>query len=324
MHSIKDLQDFFSKELKNLKLNNEPNKLNAPIEYILEIGGKRVRPVLVLSACEMFGGVLMDAFKPAMAIEVFHNFTLMHDDIMDEAPLRRGKKTVHTLYDINTAILSGDVMLIYAYQLLEDLEGELFKKIFRIFNKTAVKVCEGQRLDLNFETMENVSIDEYIRMIEYKTAVLLGCSLEVGAYLGGADDSDAKNMYEFGRNLGIAFQIQDDILDVFGDENNFGKKIGGDIIQNKKTFLLLKSFELSGPEERKELDYWIAKNGADNEKKISSVTSIFEKLGVNKEAELSKKYYMEKALYHLDKVSSEATRKNILIEISDMLLNRVN
>ena len=172
--------------------------------------------------------------------------------------------------------------------------------------------------------MEDVSIDEYIRMIEYKTAVLLGCSLEVGAYLGGADDSDAKNMYEFGRNLGIAFQIQDDILDVFGDEYNFGKKIGGDIIQNKKTFLLLKSFELAGVEEKKQLEYWISNNDSDNEKKISSVTSIFKKLGVNEEAERSKKSYMEKAMHHLDLVSSITERKNILIEISDKLLNRVN
>ena len=324
MHSIKELQNIFCDELKSFKLNSEPSGLNAPIEYILAIGGKRVRPVLVLSACEMFGGGVIGAFKPAMAIEVFHNFTLMHDDIMDEASIRRGKETVHKLYDVNTAILSGDVMLIYAYQLLEGLDGDLFKKIFRVFNKTAVKVCEGQRFDLNFESRLDVNIEEYIKMIEYKTAVLLGCSLEVGAYLGGSNDTDAKNMYEFGRNLGIAFQIQDDILDAFGDEEDFGKKIGGDIIQNKKTFLLIKSFDLAGNDERKELDYWLGQNGINNEEKITSVISLYNKLGINDEAERSKKVFMEKALSHLEQVKIDPERKKVLIEISDKLLNRNN
>ena len=323
MKSITDLQNYFQDSIDAFQMHDEPKNLNSPVNYIMGLGGKRIRPIFVLAACEAFNGNIKRALDPAMAIEVFHNFTLMHDDIMDEAPLRRGKSTTHMKYDTNTAILSGDVMLIYAYKLLEKLEGSLFMKIFNIFNHTAVQVCEGQRLDLNFETQDKVEIDEYIKMIEYKTAVLLGCSLKVGAYLGNANDSDANNMYDFGRNLGIAFQIQDDILDTYGDQGEFGKKIGGDIIQNKKTFLLIKALENANGSISETLNHYLSIN--DNDAlKINGVIDVFDKLNVRKEAELAKQYYTNQAFDHLDKVRLDDESKSVLYALSDNLIKRIS
>lgn len=322
MKSISDLQNYFQDSIDYFQMHDEPKFLNSPVNYIMGLGGKRIRPIFVLAACEAFNGDMRRALDPAMAIEVFHNFTLMHDDIMDEAPLRRGKSTTHMKYDINTAILSGDVMLIYAYKLLENLEGSLFMKIFNIFNHTAVQVCAGQRLDLNFETQERVEIDEYIKMIEFKTAVLLGCSLKVGSYLGNANDIDADNMYNFGRNLGIAFQIQDDILDTYGDQGEFGKKIGGDIIQNKKTFLLIKALENANGSNSESLNHYLSINNNDS-LKINGVIDVFDKLNVRKEAELAKKLYTDKAFEHLDKVRLDDLSKSVLYELSDNLIKRI-
>ena len=321
MHSIKELQTIFKESIQDFKLNDYPAGLNSPVNYIMGLGGKRVRPVLVLAACEAFEGDIHKAIKAALAIELFHNFTLMHDDIMDNASLRRGKETVHEKYDLNTAVLSGDVMVIYAYQLLQDLDSAIFKKIFNIFNLTAVQVCEGQRLDLNFETQEKVAIDEYIKMIEQKTAVLLGCSLKVGGFLAGTCDEDAEDLYEFGRNLGIAFQIQDDILDTFGDEKEFGKKIGGDILQNKKTYLLIRALEMSDNVQEETLMHCL-NHIQSEEEKILKVKNIFNSLDVKRDAERAKQEYTEEAFNHLDRISIPMENKKVLYALANGLLNR--
>ena len=321
MHSIKELQTIFKESIQDFKLNDYPAGLNSPVNYIMGLGGKRVRPVLVLAACEAFEGDIHKAIKAALAIELFHNFTLMHDDIMDNASLRRGKETVHEKYDLNTAVLSGDVMVIYAYQLLQDLDSAIFKKIFNIFNLTAVQVCEGQRLDLNFETQEKVAIDEYIKMIEQKTAVLLGCSLKVGGFLAGTCDEDAEDLYEFGRNLGIAFQIQDDILDTFGDEKEFGKKIGGDILQNKKTYLLIRALEMSDNVQEETLMHCLNHIHSEEEK-ILKVKNIFNSLDVKRDAERAKQEYTEEAFNHLDRINIPMENKKVLYALANGLLNR--
>ena len=259
------------------------------------------------------------AIKPALAIELFHNFTLMHDDIMDEAPLRRGKETVHKRFNVNTAILSGDVMLIYAYQLLEGLGVEKFQRIFNVFNAAAVKVCEGQQYDMNYEEDEDVSIPDYIKMIELKTAVLLGCSLQVGAILGNATIEDDLGLYEFGKNIGIAFQLQDDILDVYGDVG-FGKQVGGDIIQNKKTYLLLNAIDKAEGEDKEVLMSWINKKDFNAAEKVEVVTALYNKLGIKQLAQREMEKYNAKAFDYLNNLSLE--NKAPLEYIAAKLLKR--
>lgn len=320
MQLIKDLQSEISAALENYSLPIEPVGLNEPIEYILSIGGKRIRPLLVLIANEMFRGDRSSALPPALALELFHNFTLMHDDIMDEAPLRRGKPTVHCMYDTNTAILSGDVMLIYAYQLLQGLDQSKFHRVFTSFNDSAVKVCEGQQFDMNFETKEKVEIDDYLKMIELKTAVLLGCSLQVGAIMGGATEEEDKKLYEFGRNIGIAFQIQDDILDVYGG-NDFGKQTGGDIIQNKKTLLLLLAQQNANPTQASHLQKWIDVIDFDPDEKVQAVTALYNEIGVREMAEKEMEHYNNKAFSYLDGL--DVISKEPLEYISAKLLKRV-
>ncbi|HKJ48841.1 MAG TPA: polyprenyl synthetase family protein, partial [Christiangramia sp.] len=233
----------------------EPANLYEPMVYILEQGGKRLRPVLVLMATEIFDCDYRKALDAALAIEIFHNFSLVHDDIMDDAPIRRGKETVHEKWDINTGILSGDAMLINAYQLFESYEGDTFKELSKLFTKTAIEVCEGQQYDIDFETLDNVSIEDYLKMIEYKTAVLVGASLQMGAIVAGTSKECKEAIYQYGRLLGIAFQLQDDYLDAFGDPETFGKQPGGDIIENKKTFLYLKTLELADKSEALQLEH---------------------------------------------------------------------
>jgi geranylgeranyl diphosphate synthase type II len=269
-------EEFFNyKESQNL--NREPENLYKPISYILNLGGKKIRPVLTLMAAEIFSNNYKNALPAAYAIEMFHNFTLVHDDIMDDAPLRRGKETVHEKWDLNTGVLSGDAMLILAYQYFENYEATVFQKLAKLFSKTALEVCDGQQLDVDFETRTDVTIPEYIKMISLKTSVLIGAALKMGAIVSHADEVDAQKLYDFGLNLGIAFQLQDDYLDTFGNPETFGKQVGGDIIENKKTYLYLKTLETATTEDTKILLAFYAEKRKDNATKIEVVKQLFDK-----------------------------------------------
>lgn len=300
----------------------EPANLYEPMVYILEQGGKRLRPVLVLMATEIFDCDYRKALDAALAIEIFHNFSLVHDDIMDDAPIRRGKETVHEKWDINTGILSGDAMLINAYQLFESYEGETFKELSKLFTKTAIEVCEGQQYDIDFETLDNVSIEDYLKMIEYKTAVLVGASLQMGAIVAGTSNECKEAIYQYGRLLGIAFQLQDDYLDAFGDPETFGKQPGGDIIENKKTFLYLKTLELAGRSEALQLEHLYSISPVDNSGKIEAVKALFESSGA---AELTRneiEIYTEKAFKILEQIDMPEDKKEPLRNFGQMLMER--
>ncbi len=300
----------------------EPANLYEPMVYILEQGGKRLRPVLVLMATEIFDCNYKKALDAALAIEIFHNFSLVHDDIMDDAPIRRGKETVHEKWDINTGILSGDAMLINAYQLFESYEGDTFKELSKLFTKTAIQVCEGQQYDIDFETRDNVSIEDYLLMIEYKTAVLVGASLQMGAIVAQTSPQCKEAIYQYGRLLGIAFQLQDDYLDAFGDPETFGKQPGGDIIENKKTFLYLKTLELADRSEAMQLEHLYTISPADNSGKIEAVKALFESSGA---AELTRKEienYTDKAFKILDKIELPEEKKLPLRNFGQMLMER--
>ena len=271
MLKLPDLQETFQKYLKENIFNQTPQELYQPVNYILKLGGKRLRPVILLMSYNLFKETVEKALPAAFAIEIFHNFSLLHDDIMDEAPLRRGQPTVHIKYDVNTGILSGDVMLIYAYQYILQLEDQSnIPALMRIFNKVAIEVCEGQQYDMNFETSQEVKIVDYLKMIELKTSVLLAGAMKMGAVIAGAPEKDANHLYEFGKNIGIAFQLQDDILDTFGDPEKFGKKVGGDIAQNKKTYLLLKAMELAKGSRKQALSDLITQNYIEEATKIKA------------------------------------------------------
>ncbi|QZE13801.1 polyprenyl synthetase family protein [Halosquirtibacter laminarini] len=304
-------------------LNNmSPNGLYAPIAYALSNGGKRFRPRLLLMAMEMFSEVTNIGLDAAMAVEVFHNFTLLHDDIMDGADLRRGKETVHRKYDANTAILSGDAMMIYAYKKLEGLDAVLQAKVQQVFTQTALEVCEGQQYDIEFETRDFVAIEEYLEMIKLKTAVLLAASLKIGAIIAGANNEDADLIYQFGLKVGISFQIQDDILDVYGDAETFGKQIGGDIVSNKKTILMLLAQKSASKVDGKLLEHWLSKEIFNKEEKISSVTSIYNSVGVREQAETLQQEYFDEALESLDAISVSVARKQPLRTVAISLFKR--
>jgi geranylgeranyl diphosphate synthase type II len=281
-HALLDkLENYIQKDLpQTVGLGQSPKELYEPISYLLSLDGKRIRPLLSLLAYGIYKDDPESILSQAAAIEVFHNFTLMHDDIMDEAPLRRGKKTVHEKWNANVAILSGDVMLVKAYDLLLNTEPTLLPTIIRLFNKTASEVCEGQQFDMNFEKLDQVSEDSYINMIRLKTAVLLGMALQMGALLAGANQKEAQKLYDFGTNVGIGFQLKDDLLDVFADQHKFGKQVGGDIISNKKTFLLIKALELAKGQDAEDLNYWIAQEKFDKEEKVTAVRQLYEKLNI--------------------------------------------
>ncbi|MDX1544260.1 MAG: polyprenyl synthetase family protein [Christiangramia sp.] len=322
MLSISEYREAVTEYLHQKIKVKEPANLYEPMLYILEQGGKRLRPVLVLMATEIFEGNYKKALDAALAIEVFHNFSLVHDDIMDDAPLRRGKETVHEKWDINTGILSGDAMLINAYQLFESYEGDTFKELSTLFTKTAIQVCEGQQYDIDFETRDNVSIEDYLLMIEYKTAVLVGASLEMGAIVAGTSKECKEAIYQYGRLLGIAFQLQDDYLDAFGDPDTFGKQPGGDIIENKKTFLYLKTLELAERSEALQLEHLYSISPAENSGKIESVKALFESSGA---AELTRKEienYTDKAFRVLDMIELPEARKEPLRKFGKMLMDR--
>lgn len=300
----------------------EPESLYAPVDYIMQLGGKRMRPVLTLMAAEVFGGDAKKAMNAAMAIEVFHNFSLVHDDIMDDAPLRRGKTTVHEKWDINTGILSGDAMLILAYQFFEGYEPDMFKALVTLFSKTAIEVCEGQQYDVDFETRTDVTLDEYLKMIAYKTAVLVAAAMQMGAITAGASTEDAQSIYEFGKNLGIAFQLQDDYLDAFGDAESFGKQVGGDIIENKKTVLFIKALEFSKAEKRQQLLELYQEQPEEVTEKVALVKTIFVKSGAVDFTKATIAEYTEKAFTSLENLSISDTNKSLLEMFGRQLMNR--
>lgn len=322
MHTISDYQGYFLEYLSKKTITKEPKNLYEPISYILNLGGKRLRPTLVLMASEIFGGSYKEAMDAALAIEVFHNFSLIHDDIMDDAPLRRGKETVHEKWDINTGILSGDAMLINAYQLFENYEGDIFKELAILFTKTAIEVCEGQQYDIDFETRDDVTISEYIKMIEYKTAVLVGAAMQMGAIVAGASKDCKSSIYDFGRLLGLAFQLQDDYLDAFGNPETFGKQVGGDIIENKKTILYLKALEFATKDEQKQLKGLFSLNPKDPSEKISAVKHLFETTGAKDKTRLEIEKYTEEAFQVLKNLSVTDDKKSILKLFGSSLMNR--
>jgi len=324
MISITELQHLVNQALAEKKYPARPKELYEPIRYILSLGGKRMRPVLTLLACDLFNGSILKALNPAIGIEMFHNFTLMHDDIMDKAPLRRGKPTVHEQWNESSAILSGDMMLIEAYKLMMDVDEKLLRPVLEIFNETAKGVCEGQQIDMNFEQLEGVSVSEYKEMIRLKTAVLLGGSMKIGALIGGAAPDHADLLYGFGVNLGIAFQLQDDILDVYGDPDKFGKQVGGDIRANKKTFLLIQALETAEGLDKEELNYWVNQENADPETKVNAVTTIYSRLGIRSLAEEEMNNYAEKALQALESVPVDIEKKERLRGFAEQLLVREN
>jgi geranylgeranyl diphosphate synthase type II len=322
MFSQSELTKMVNKALVNIPYNTESEKLIDPVRYILSIGGKRLRPVLALMACNLFTDNIDDALFPVTGLEIFHNFTLVHDDIMDNASLRRGQATVHSKWNINQAILSGDVMAFISNECFLHSPAEHLQKVFRIYNKAAVEVCIGQQLDMNYEKASILYQDEYIRMIEMKTAVLIAASVQIGSILGGAEEKDAELLYEFGRNLGLAFQIQDDLLDTYGDVKIFGKISGGDIVSGKKTFLFVKAMELAGSEQKKKLQEEYGQAGADRETIVSNVTVIYDQLNIRSLTESLAKEYYATALGFLDKVSVAAERKKEIIGLTGSLLAR--
>ena len=321
MHDFKELVAEFGTRFGVAQFPAAPASLYEPGEYFLSIGGKRIRPILCVLGNELFSEITEDAWSLATAIELFHNFTLIHDDMMDAAALRRGMQTVHTKYGDNTALLTGDVMLIRAYEKLQNINPAYLPKILSLFNTTAREVCEGQQLDMDFEKMPSVTLDAYIHMITLKTSVLLAASLEMGAILGGATPGNCKHLYEFGKNLGIAFQIQDDYLDAFGDPEKFGKEVGGDIRQNKKTFLLLHALEVATPDQRSKLDTLLASNGPD---KVPQVMDIFKACNVGAWAIELKEKYLQMALANLEDIAVTSTRKTALLSLANYLMQREN
>nr|WP_294934070.1 polyprenyl synthetase family protein [uncultured Flavobacterium sp.] len=322
MHSISEYQAFVAEHFSSISIDREPKNLYEPIQYILSLGGKRMRPVLTLMAAETFNADYKKALAAATAVEVFHNFSLIHDDIMDDAPLRRGNETVHEKWNINTGILSGDAMLILAYQYFEQYEPKIFRDLAKLFSKTALEVCEGQQWDVDFESRDDVTIPEYLKMIEYKTAVLVGAAMKMGAIVAETSEENANLIYDFGLNLGIAFQLQDDFLDAFGDPLTFGKQVGGDIIENKKTYLYLKAIEFAKEEEKEQLLHLFSIQPNDNTDKITSVKTIFDQTTASEATQEAIKEYTFKAFATLEKMDIGPEKKEILKTFGENLMMR--
>ena len=322
MHSISEYQQSFLNYLESQTIIKEPKSLYEPIHYILSLGGKRIRPVLTLMTTEIFNQEYKKALPAALAVEVFHNFSLVHDDIMDDAPLRRGKETVHEKWNINTGRLSGDAMLILAYQYFEKYEPVIFQSLAKLFSKTALEVCEGQQWDVDFENRDDVAISEYLKMIEYKTAVLVAAAMKMGAIIAETSAENCDAIYDFGLNLGIAFQLQDDYLDAFGDPETFGKQVGGDIIENKKTYLYLKALEFSTSDEKEQLLHLYSIQPTDNSEKINSVKDIFTATGASKATQEAIKEYTFKAFETLEKLHIEDDKKAMLKAFGENLMGR--
>ena len=322
MYNQAELKELVDKALINLTFSGESEKLIFPVKYILSIGGKRIRPVIALMSCNIFRDKIDDAILPAAGIEVFHNFTLVHDDIMDKASIRRNLPTIHAKWNINQAILSGDVMAFIANECFLQTPPSCLVKVFKAFNKAAIEVCIGQQLDMDFEKASFVSQEEYLRMIELKTAVLLAASAMIGAIIGEADEKDSALLYEFGHSLGLAFQIQDDLLDVYGDANVFGKVSGGDIVTNKKTYLLVKALELAAGNTLKKLQEQVHAKEFDPEEKIKTVMDIFDQLNIKSITENIANEYITKSLSQLEKVNADKERKSELHQIAASLIDR--
>ncbi len=320
--SVAELRQWVEEEISRIDFPKSPADLYDPIAYMLALEGKRMRPVLALAGANLFTDELAPVMKPAVGLEVFHNFTLLHDDIMDNAPLRRSMETVHTRWNPNVAILSGDTMFVMACQLLMEAPDKVVRQVMELFHRTAIEVCEGQQLDMDFETMERVSVDRYLHMITYKTAVLLACALQTGAIIAGADYAASRHLYDFGRDIGVAFQLQDDILDVFGDMTKVGKVQGGDIIANKKTFLWIRAFELANRDELAELEFWSSNAQADPVKKVETITAIYNRIGIRELAEAEMARFFESAMVHLRAIPVSDERKSILTSFAEKLMVR--
>ena len=322
MHSIQQYQEFVLEFLNKQQQEREPKNLYEPIQYILGLGGKKMRPVLTLMSAEIFDADYVKALPAALAVEVFHNFSLVHDDIMDDAPLRRGNITVHEKWNINTGILSGDAMLILAYQYFEQYEPFIFRELAKLFSKTALEVCEGQQWDVDFETRTDVTIPEYLKMIEYKTAVLVAAAMKMGAIVAETSSENGELIYDFGLNLGLAFQLQDDYLDAFGNPATFGKQIGGDIIENKKTYLYLKAIEFASAEEKAKLLQLFSVSLEENATKIEEVKTIFNATGATKATQQAIQDYTLMAFATLDKMNISSEKKSMLRSFGENLMNR--
>jgi len=322
MYNHSGLKEVVDRALMSLSYKREASKLTDPVKYILSIGGKRLRPVLALMACNLFSDTIDEAVLPAIGLEIFHNFTLVHDDIMDHAPVRRSFPTVHAKWDTNQAILSGDVMVFVANDCFMQAPADKLLKVFRIYNKAAIEVCIGQQLDMDYEKAAIVSQEEYLRMIELKTAVLVAASVKTGAVIGGANDKDSELLYEFGRNLGLAFQVQDDLLDVWGDTKVFGKTQGGDIVANKKTFPFVKAMEMATRAQAKQLQELFSGNEPDTDLKVRKVVELYEQLNLREVTETLAYDYINKGFGFLQKVSVDESRKKEMINLAISLIGR--
>ncbi len=317
-----NIKNQIDKGISKLQYGNSPAELYDPIDYIMALGGKRMRPLLVVLGYTLFDHQYEKIINPAIAVELFHNFTLVHDDIMDKAPLRRGNVTVHQKWNENIAILSGDVMLVNTYNLLLEVEEKYLKNALKRFNRCAAEVCEGQQLDMNFENMDAIREEDYIEMIRRKTAVLLGFSLAFGGMMAGADENNIQLLNDFGESIGIGFQLKDDLLDVYGDAEKFGKQVGGDIIANKKTFLLIEALEKADDDTLKDLNYWLQIRDFDKQKKIKAITDIYNKLDIRKLTESKMNSFFEKGFEQLDKIQVEKEKKTFLLNFTKQLIER--
>ncbi|HTJ51399.1 MAG TPA: polyprenyl synthetase family protein [Cyclobacteriaceae bacterium] len=322
INQIGKCQQWIEQEIKKNKYGKQPESLYEPIRYLMNLGGKRLRPMLTLLSYSLYKDDVKSIIPYAVAVEAFHNFTLMHDDIMDKAPLRRGKSTVHKKWNVNTAILSGDVMLVKVYEAFNELEPSTLKTVLKSFNKCAAEVCEGQQWDMEYESHATVTEAEYINMIKLKTSVLLGFSLELGAILAGASDEDRKTLYQFGVNIGIGFQLKDDLLDAYADPKKFGKQVGGDIIANKKTWLLIKALEKAQGKEKKELQHWLAAKTFKKKEKVTAIKVIYDKLNIPTLAERKVNQYFDKGLKELDKLHTSSSSKAFLKTFTENLIAR--
>lgn len=323
MLSFNEILEKIETRLSQLPYDRQPAGLYEPIRYILSLGGKRIRPAFALMAYNIYKEEMTDDILfPALGLEIFHNFTLMHDDLMDEADKRRSKPTVHKVWNPNTAILSGDAMLIAAYRLIAQTNAEVLPDTLNLFSETALEICEGQQYDMEFESRTDVTEKEYLEMIRLKTAVLLACAFKTGAQLGGAPATDAEHLYQFGICIGMAFQLQDDLLDVYGDPATFGKNIGGDILCNKKTFLLINAFRLASPEQQQTLRHWIEANAFNPQEKIAAVMAIYTQLGLKELSEIKIRTYFEQAMTHLEALTVPAEKLTVVKDICSRLIDR--
>lgn len=324
MYNYEELLEKFGQTLEKESFTGSPNELYEPIKYMMELGGKRLRPILLLMACDAFDGNVDEALPAALAMEMFHNFTLVHDDIMDGAEIRRGKETIWNIWGEDTAILVGDTMFALAVEYLIKTEHPKSKQLLEAFLKVAREVCEGQQLDMNFEDEEGTTIPDYLGMIKLKTAVLIATSLKIGAIISGASDEDVENIYEFGINIGTAFQLKDDLLDAFGNVDKFGKMPGGDILSDKKTFLLLKALTIAEEADKKALEEYIGEGNEDPEQKIMDITTIYSKLNIDKITVTEMERHFERAEYHLERVSLPSEKKAELLELAKKMMYRDN